>query len=533
MAQAARQPEDITASLRDVPLWIKCVTAGVGVTILFSVGWQFWSFWTLNQQISALEKQIQALSQGAAVKPHLQSQITTLQKQINVISDINLKRQLNQHVDKLSNRITDLPEKVFPEKLISLEKDRIILGKDLSNSQIAFYGSLVQTLGGLFFFVTAFFTWHNLRISRENLKVSEEKQVTDRFSKGVDQIGSDKIEVRLGGIYALERIAKNDSEEKDYESIMEILAGFIRERSTARWKNAENISSNAQTTQNVPTPEYRILSIPPTDIQAALSFVLNQDKIKSLDLRSSDFSWMILTHSIFKERNLQRSNFSNSDLSNADFSNSDLSHTDFSNANLSNVNFKNTILNFANLSGAILNQVRFSDKTELKSVTFSETTDFSDAALSGIELSLANLAGAKFIRATLINTKFVGANLSGANFTKAILSNADFSNAILNGADLSNTTLAETIFERADLKNTKLRNVDLNETHLTKADLENADLTGADLKNTNLETVNNLTQDQLDQASTYINAKLPNYLSNIKSVESAPSQQKQPDEQGA
>ena len=205
---------------------------------------------------------------------HLQSQITTLQKQINVISDIKVKRELNQQVVDLNSIIMKLPDKILPENQISLEKDRITLEKDLINSQNTFYGILVQTLGGFFFFVTAFFTWQNIIIARENLKVSEEKQVTDRFSKAVDQIGSDKIEVRLGGIYALERIAK-DSEDKDYGAIIEILAGFVRERSISRWSKSSLSPSNTLTTENLSTSVQRIQTFPSTDIQAALNFILN------------------------------------------------------------------------------------------------------------------------------------------------------------------------------------------------------------------------------------------------------------------
>jgi hypothetical protein len=48
----------------------------------------------------------------------------------------------------------------------------------------------------------AFFTWRQLQISREG-------QVTDRFTRAVDQLGHPEVDVRLGGIYALERIAKD------------------------------------------------------------------------------------------------------------------------------------------------------------------------------------------------------------------------------------------------------------------------------------------------------------------------------------
>jgi hypothetical protein len=38
-------------------------------------------------------------------------------------------------------------------------------------------------------------------------KADTERRITESFSKAIEQLGSDKLEVRLGGIYTLERIA--------------------------------------------------------------------------------------------------------------------------------------------------------------------------------------------------------------------------------------------------------------------------------------------------------------------------------------
>ena len=42
---------------------------------------------------------------------------------------------------------------------------------------------------------------------QQTLASEREGQVTDRYSKAIEQLGSDKVDVRIGGIYALERIA--------------------------------------------------------------------------------------------------------------------------------------------------------------------------------------------------------------------------------------------------------------------------------------------------------------------------------------
>lgn len=50
------------------------------------------------------------------------------------------------------------------------------------------------------------------------------------FNHAVDQIGSEKLEVRLGAIYTLKRISR-DRQYVDYRvPILETLAAYVRER---------------------------------------------------------------------------------------------------------------------------------------------------------------------------------------------------------------------------------------------------------------------------------------------------------------
>ena len=58
-------------------------------------------------------------------------------------------------------------------------------------------------------------------------------QITDLYSRAIDQLGSEQPHVRIGGIYALERVAR-DSEE-DHQIVMEVLTAFIREYSRVPW----------------------------------------------------------------------------------------------------------------------------------------------------------------------------------------------------------------------------------------------------------------------------------------------------------
>jgi hypothetical protein len=67
--------------------------------------------------------------------------------------------------------------------------------------------------------IGAFFTWQQLRATREG-------QVTDRYTKAVDQLGNRELAVRLGGIYALQRIAHDSPRDRD--TIAEILCTYAR-----------------------------------------------------------------------------------------------------------------------------------------------------------------------------------------------------------------------------------------------------------------------------------------------------------------
>ena len=101
--------------------------------------------------------------------------------------------------------------------------------------------TLAQIIGGLFVIGSLFSTAKTLQVSQQQaaatakqadttadrLQVAREGQITDRFTKAIEQLGNEKLEVRLGGIYSLERIAKESLE--DHWPIVEVLTTFVRE----------------------------------------------------------------------------------------------------------------------------------------------------------------------------------------------------------------------------------------------------------------------------------------------------------------
>jgi ABC-type multidrug transport system fused ATPase/permease subunit len=81
--------------------------------------------------------------------------------------------------------------------------------------------------------------------AKQELDVTRQGQMTERFTQAVAQLGSAELEIKLGGIYSLERTAQ---EEKNYHwPVMEILTSYVR-RHAARKPEKE-------TEENAAPPE--------------------------------------------------------------------------------------------------------------------------------------------------------------------------------------------------------------------------------------------------------------------------------------
>jgi hypothetical protein len=61
----------------------------------------------------------------------------------------------------------------------------------------------------------------------EQTRADRERRITESFAKAGEQLGSDKLETRLVGIYTLERISQES--DREYWPIIETLTAFVRE----------------------------------------------------------------------------------------------------------------------------------------------------------------------------------------------------------------------------------------------------------------------------------------------------------------
>ncbi|WP_459755861.1 pentapeptide repeat-containing protein [Streptomyces sennicomposti] len=267
--------------------------------------------------------------------------------------------------------------------------------------------TLLQVVGGLVVLFGAYATWRQLRVSQDGLRATQEGYVTDRFSRAVDQLGSDKLDVRIGGLHALWRIAEQSA--RDREAIISIQAAYLRTH--LPWPPAGPESPAA----DVPVNDIAPLETRAADAQVALTAlgVLCQHREQSwvnlsiTDLRRADCDGLW-----FPEVNFDR----------ACMEAAGLYHANLTQASLVSVNLRH-----ADLTTAILRRARCI-LADLRAAKLVETdlrdVDFTGTDLREANLRKANAHGAVFHRADLRMADLRGTDLSTADLVEARLTGA-------------------------------------------------------------------------------------------------------------
>jgi len=293
------------------------------------------------------------------------------------------------------------------------EKERIVLENSLR-------ATLAQILGGFFVFLGIYFTW-------KNVAVLEEKQITDRFNQAISHLGSEHLQIRLGGIYALERIARDS--DKDYFQILEILTAYIRDRS--------KLNQSLSVIEPVHIDIQAILNI----LQKISNDSLNHKRTYCFDMSGTNLKQANISNAFLKKSNLSKAsldeaNIQVSNLEGANLYKSSLVKADLFKANLKEVYLKQANCckaNFisANLDSAGLSEVNF-ENAKLAEASLKDS-DLINSNLKNADLSRANLQSADLIAANVEGTNFSQTNLKGANLSDARgLTREQLKNAFLN-----------------------------------------------------------------------------------------------------
>jgi hypothetical protein len=112
---------------------------------------------------------------------------------------------------------------VLPARLVARDTNGAALEDEQRASAVnSARSTLVQGLVGLAALAGIFVAWQQLQTEREQSRSDRERlteqitltrqsQVAERFTRAIDQLGSEQLEQRLGGIYGLEKIAEEST----------------------------------------------------------------------------------------------------------------------------------------------------------------------------------------------------------------------------------------------------------------------------------------------------------------------------------
>ncbi|TPE51495.1 pentapeptide repeat-containing protein [Amaricoccus solimangrovi] len=332
------------------------------------------------------------------------------------------------------------------------------------------------------------------------------------------------LEVRIGAIYTLERIARTDPAE--HIRVMDILCAYVRENAPARdamphepgeWPEYPEgmtqdhaVRRSAELRERAERLRAWVASLPPprTDVQAVLEVIGRRDperigREEAAETRSGAEGYRL---------NLRQSNLRRYDLSHLDFRRADLVEARMEGADLWQARMEGADLREARMEGAYLSGARM------------EGADLREARMEGADLWQARmegayLRGARMEGANLWQARMEGADLREARMEGADLWQARMEGAYLRGARMEGANLWQARMEGADLRGARMEGANLSGARMEGADLwqarmEGADLRGADLRNSkwagasiraspahfaDLRGAQDVTQAQLDQ----------------------------------
>lgn len=221
-------------------------------------------------------------------------------------------------------------------------------------------GALIAAILG-----APFVIWSTV-IKHRALGFQKEGHLTDRISAAVEQLGAEKtvkkdsveatvpnIEVRIGGILSLERIAQDSTaydNGRDHVRVMEILCAYVRHN-----------APRAKDDDGTAAPPPRL------DIQKALDVIKRRGRsgrdleakeryrldLRETDLRGYDLSRGDFVGAVFWRSNLTDTNFARCDLTGTQFYACLMDHARFYQATLRGTNFDVCAINSTNAFGGI------------------------------------------------------------------------------------------------------------------------------------------------------------------------------------
>ncbi|CAM5304177.1 MULTISPECIES: pentapeptide repeat-containing protein [Streptomyces] len=225
-------------------------------------------------------------------------------------------------------------------------------------------GLLAMLLPGLTAVATLVFTWVSVTQVSEELTISEQGQIADRYDKAIERLDDGSANIRRGAIFSLQGIMEDSPRQQP--AVIYDLSQYIRAHAAKKATSAEKAP----------------------DIQAALSVLGQRDpghdgdraidlrgvQLADVDLKGADLSGALLAGAVFSRGDLEGTKLSGADLRGtalrrtilrgADLSRANLYKTDLREADLTEADLRGADLTGADLAGAGLADVRVDGATE-------------------------------------------------------------------------------------------------------------------------------------------------------------------------
>ncbi len=388
---------------------------------------------------------------------------------------------------------------------------------------------LMQMFLGACGLIILYFAWRRLLVADQNARLIAVGHLTSCYTQAVEQLaategGQPNLAVRLGGIYALERIARESP--RDHWTVMEVLSAYVR-RHTAVPSPAPAAGPNGHEPATTAAAETTAPKTPLIDVQAILTVLGRRERggrreppgralnLAGTNLEGADLSQAHLEKANFRDAHLERANLTQSCLDGADLRAAHLERANLMEASLVRAELGGAHLERANLMEARLERAYLMN-------AHLEDANLLDARLEGAYLILANLEaanlqathmeGAKLMaahleRSNLLDARLEKAELGGAHLEGAILRGAELTAANLRRAHLEGANLSQAFMERAMLMAAHLERATLCEANLEGAYLYEAHFEGADLSDACLERASGLTVEQVKAAHNWASAR--------------------------
>jgi uncharacterized protein YjbI with pentapeptide repeats len=390
-----------------------------------------------------------------------------------------------------------------------------------------------------------FLIWNTV-IKQTTLNFQKEGHITDRISKAVEQLGAEKtikvrgkdandnditieeskpnIEVRIGGLFSLERIAQDSTRYdrgRDHVRVMEILCAYVRENAPASGakqsirERYEELTENTEHTPGLTSQELADLHGPDFE-EAALDDDVLRRWAEALPQPREDIAIALrIIGRRGADQLLAEARWGNGDphvtwvfddpcpmlpdqLRSVSLTQAELTRyrtrvyswqTRISGyrgyvPDLRNTNLQRADLSGATLSGAILIEARMQG-ANLKGSRL-EGADLTEVWIQGADLTRANIGGAYLGGARAEIACLAAVRAEGAHFEGARMTNSNLVQAQLDGADLSKTWMKRAILSDARLRAANLEGVQMHGADLSRAWMDGANLTAAQLDAANL-----------------------------------------------